>query len=111
MMEILIPVIFVEEALLMKLSILRPLVLLILSEMANFLRGFVYLSLQFSQPSHLFLLPLHLLVKHLHISDLLVQVVLLRRWTDGLPFLASGLPKRESVLVGVQRLQSGSPCC
>jgi hypothetical protein len=105
------PVILVEEALLMKLSVLRPSVLLILSKMVNFFRGFVYLPLQISQPSHLFLLPLHRLMEHLHISDLLVQVVLLRRWTGGLPLLASGLPKREGLLVGVQRLQSGSPCC
>ena len=111
MMEILIPVILVEEALLMKLSVLRPSVLLILSKMANFFIGFVYLPLQISLPSHLFLLPLHLLMEHLHISDLLVQVVLLRRWTGGLPLLASGLPKREGLLVGVQRLQSCSPCC
>src|SRR5688572_7480889 len=111
MMEILIPVIFVEEALLMKLSVLGPLVLLILSKMANFFRGFVYLPLQVSKPSHLFLLLLHLLMKHLHISDLLIQFVLLRRWTGGLPLLASGLPKREGLLVGVQRLQSCSPCC
>jgi hypothetical protein len=48
MMEILIPVIFVEEALLMKLSVLGPSVLLILSKMANFFRGFVYLPLQVS---------------------------------------------------------------
>jgi hypothetical protein len=46
MMEILLPVIFVEEALLMKL--LRPSILLILSKMANFFRGFVYLPLQVS---------------------------------------------------------------
>ena len=48
MMEILILVILVDEALLMKLSVLRPSVLLILSKMSNFLRGFVYLPLQFS---------------------------------------------------------------
>ena len=48
MMEILIPVILVDEALLMKLSVLRPSVLLILSKMANFFRGFVYLPLQVS---------------------------------------------------------------
>jgi hypothetical protein len=42
-MEILIPIILVEEALLMKLSVLRPSVLLILSKMTNFFRGFVYL--------------------------------------------------------------------
>jgi hypothetical protein len=47
-MEILIPVIFVEESLLMKLSVLGPSVLLILIKMANFLRGFVYLPLQVS---------------------------------------------------------------
>jgi hypothetical protein len=44
-MEILIPVILVEEALLMKLSVLRPSVLLVLSKMTNFFRGFVYLHL------------------------------------------------------------------
>jgi hypothetical protein len=48
MVEILIPVIFVEEILLMKIFVLRPSVLLILSKMANFFRGFVYLPLQFS---------------------------------------------------------------
>jgi hypothetical protein len=48
MMEILILVILVDEALLMKLSVLRPSVLLILSKMANFFRGFVYLPLQVS---------------------------------------------------------------
>jgi hypothetical protein len=45
MMEILIPVILIEEALLMKLSVLRPSVLLVLSKMTNFFRGFVYLPL------------------------------------------------------------------
>ena len=45
MMEILIPVIFVEEAVLMKLSVLRPSVLLILCKMANFFGGLVYLPL------------------------------------------------------------------
>jgi hypothetical protein len=40
----------------------------------------------------------------------LVQIVFRRRWTDGLPLLASGLPKRDDILIGVQRLQSGRPC-
>jgi hypothetical protein len=48
MMEIFILVILVAEALLMKLSVLRPSVLLILSKMTNFFRGFVYLPLQVS---------------------------------------------------------------
>jgi hypothetical protein len=45
MMEILIPVILVDEDLLVKLSVLGPSVLLILSKMTNFFRGFVYLPL------------------------------------------------------------------
>jgi hypothetical protein len=45
MMEIIIPVILVDEALLVKLSILGPSVLLILSKMTNFFRGFVDLPL------------------------------------------------------------------
>jgi len=48
LMEIVIPVIFVDEALLMKIFLLRPSGLLIVRKMANFLRGFVYLSLQLS---------------------------------------------------------------
>jgi hypothetical protein len=48
MMEIFIPVILVVEALLMKLSVWRPSVLVILSKMTNFFRGFVYLPLQVS---------------------------------------------------------------
>jgi hypothetical protein len=45
MMEILILVILVDEAFLVKLSILGPPVLLILRKMTNFFRGFVYLPL------------------------------------------------------------------
>jgi hypothetical protein len=41
MMEILIPIILVEEALLVKLSVLGPSVLLILSKMTYFFSGFV----------------------------------------------------------------------
>jgi hypothetical protein len=48
MVEILIPVILVDEALLVKLSMLGPSVLLILSKMSKFFRGFVYLPLQVS---------------------------------------------------------------
>jgi hypothetical protein len=45
MMEIIIPVILVDEALLVKLSLLGPLVLFILREMTNLFTGFVYLPL------------------------------------------------------------------
>jgi hypothetical protein len=50
-------------------------------------------------------------MKHLHVSDFLVQLVLLGCWTSGLPLLASGLSKRKGLLVRVQRLQSGSEGC
>jgi hypothetical protein len=45
MMEILIPVILVDEAFLVKLFVLGPPVLLILRKLTNFFRGFVYLPL------------------------------------------------------------------
>jgi hypothetical protein len=48
MMEILIPVIFVEEALLVQLSVVGPSVLLILSKMTHFFGGFINLPLQVS---------------------------------------------------------------
>jgi hypothetical protein len=41
--------------------------------------------------------------------DFLIQIILRRRRTSGLPLLASGLPKRKDILIGIQRLQSGSP--
>jgi hypothetical protein len=53
---------------------------------------------------------LDLLMEHLQVLDFLIQVVLRRRWTSDLPLLASGLPKRKDILIGIQRLQSGSPC-
>jgi hypothetical protein len=45
MMEILILVILVDEALLVKLYVLGPSILLIFGNMMNFFRGFVYLPL------------------------------------------------------------------
>ena len=109
MMEILIPFILAEEAFLMKLLVLGPSILLVLSKMAHFFSGFVDLPLKISQSGHLLLLPLYLLMKHLHVSDFLVQLLLLECWTSGLPLLASGLSKRKGLLVWVQWLQSGSP--
>jgi hypothetical protein len=88
---------------------LLPSVLLILSKMANFFRGFVYLPLQVSQPSHLFLLPLHLLMEHLHISDLLVQVVLLRRWTGGLPLLLRASRRERVSWLGSSGCKAAAP--
>jgi hypothetical protein len=48
MMEIIIPSILVEEAFLMKLSMLGPSFLFVLSKMAYFFSGFVNLSLKIS---------------------------------------------------------------
>jgi hypothetical protein len=39
---------------------------------------------------------LYLLMDYLHVSDLLVQLLLLECWTGGLPFLASA-SRRERV--------------
>jgi hypothetical protein len=79
----------------MKLPVLGPSILFVLSKMAYFFSGFVNLSLKISQSSHLLLLPFYLLMDYLHVSDFLVQLLLLECWTSGLPFLASGLSERE----------------
>src|SRR5688572_18380582 len=105
MMEILIPFILVEEALLMKLPVLGPSFLLNLSKMAYFFSGLVNLPLKVGYTSHLLLLPLHLLMKHLHVSYFLIQLVFLGCWTSGLTLLASGHLKRKGLLVRVQWLQ------
>jgi hypothetical protein len=47
--------------------------------------------LKISQSGHLLLLPLYLLMDYLHVSDFLVQLLLLECWASGLPLLASGL--------------------
>jgi hypothetical protein len=110
MIKIIIPSIVVEQALLMKLPVLGPSILLVLSKVAYFFSGFVNLPLKVSYSGHLLLLLLYLLMKHLHVSDFLVQLVLLGSWTSGLTLLASGLSKRKGLLIWVQWLQSGSPC-
>jgi hypothetical protein len=72
MIKIIISSITVEQALLMKLPVLGPSILLILSKMAYFFSGFVDLPLTISQSGHLLLLPLHLLMDYLYVSDFLV---------------------------------------
>jgi hypothetical protein len=74
----------------------------------HFFSTFVDLPLKIGQPSHLLLLPLHLLMDDFHVPDLLVQL-LLECWTGGLSLLASSLSERESLLVCVQWLQCSSP--
>ena len=108
MIKIIIPSIVVKQAFLMKLPVLGPSILFVLSKMAYFFSGFVDLSLKISQSGHL-LLPLHLLMDYLHVSDFLVQLLLLECWTSGFPLLALGLSKRKGLLVRVQWLQRSSP--
>jgi hypothetical protein len=110
MIKIIIPSIVIEQAFLMKLPMLGPSILFVLNKMAYFFSGFVDLPLKISQSGHLLLLPLHLLVDNLHVSDFLVQLLLLECWTSGLPLLALGLLKRKGLLVRVEWLQCGSPC-
>jgi hypothetical protein len=85
----------------MKLPVLGPSILFVLSKMAYFFSGFIDLPLKISQSGHLLLLPLYLLMDYLHVSDFLVQLLLLECWTGGLPFLPSGLSKREGLLIWV----------
>jgi hypothetical protein len=109
MIKIIIPSIFIEQAFLMKLPVLGSPILFILSKMTRFLSGLVNLPLKISQPRHLLLLTLYLLMDYLHVPDLLVQLLLLECWTGGFPLLASSLSKRKSFLVWVQRLQCSGP--
>jgi hypothetical protein len=112
MMEVVIPFIFVELVFRMKLPVLRPSVLVILSKMTYLLSSFVDLLLEVGQPEHLFLFPLYLLVDGLQIPDLLVQLLLLKCWAGGFSLLSPSFSEREHLLVCVQWLQC-SPwrCC
>jgi hypothetical protein len=80
---------------------LGPSVLFILSKMTHFFNSFVDLPLKIDEPSHLLLLPLHLLMDDFHIPDLLVQLLLLECWTGDFSLLASSLSERESFLIWV----------
>jgi hypothetical protein len=109
MMGIIIPSIIIKQSFLMKLPVLA-FVLAHLEQdgvLLQWLRQSAFAG-QLAEP--FFLLLLHLLMKHLHIPDLLVQLILLGRWTGGLPLLAPDLSKRKDLLVRIQRLQSSSPC-
>jgi hypothetical protein len=78
---------------------LGPSILFILSKMTHFFSSFVDLPLKISQPRHLLLVPLYLLMDYFHVPDILVQLLLLECWTGGFPLLASSLLKRKSFLV------------
>jgi hypothetical protein len=61
----------------MKLPVLGPSILFILSKMTHLFSGFVDLPLKISQSCHLLLLSLYLMMDDLHVPDLLVQLLLL----------------------------------
>jgi hypothetical protein len=62
MMKVVVPFIFIEWALLTKLPVLRPSVLVILSKMRHLLSCVVNLLLKISQPEHFLLFSLYLLM-------------------------------------------------
>jgi hypothetical protein len=109
-MKVTAPFIIIEWTFLVKLPVLGPSVLVILSEVTHLFGGFIDLLLKVGEPRHLFPLPLHLLMDSLQIPDLLIQLLLLRCWASSLPLLASSFTQR--LLISVQWLH-GSPwhCC
>jgi hypothetical protein len=88
MMEIIVPFIIVVRIVLTKLSVLRPSVLVILGEMTHFLSDLINLPLKISETMHLFFLLLDLLMNGFEVPYFLVQFLLLRCRTSGLPLLA-----------------------
>jgi hypothetical protein len=72
MMKVIVPFIIIDWAFLTKLPMLGPSVLAILSEVTHFFSSFVDISLKIGKLKHLFLLPLHLLMDSLQVSDLLI---------------------------------------
>jgi hypothetical protein len=103
MLEIIIPFVIIVGVVLTKLSVLKSSVLVILSEMTHFLSGLIDLLLKIGKTKHLLFLALDLLMDGFEVPDFLVQLLLLRRWTCSLPFLASSFV--ECFLVDVQWLQ------
>jgi hypothetical protein len=100
MMIVIVPFIFVDWAFRTMLPVLRPLVLVILSEMTHLLSCFINLLLKVGQPKHFLLFPLYLLVDCFYF--------LMKRWASGLSLMAPSLSQGECVLICVQWLQ-GSP--
>jgi hypothetical protein len=83
----------------MKLPVLRPSVLVILSEMTHIFSGPIDLLLKIGETKHLLLFPLDLLMNGFEVPDLSVQLFLLRCRAGSLPFLSSSFP--QCVLVDV----------
>jgi hypothetical protein len=88
MMKITVPFIIIVWNFLAKLPVLRPSVMVILSEVTHFFSGFIDLPLEVGEPKHLFSLLLHLLMDSFQVPDLLIKFLLLRCWAGSLPLLA-----------------------
>jgi hypothetical protein len=98
-MKVTVPFIFVEWIVLMKFPVLRPWVLVILSEMTHFFSGLIDLLLKIDETKHLLPFTLDLLMNSFEVPNLLVQLFLLWCRTSSLPFLNSGFA--QSVLIDV----------
>jgi hypothetical protein len=61
-MKVIVPFIIIDWAFLMKLPVLGPSILVILSKVTHFFGSFVDFSLKVGKPKHIFPLPLYLLV-------------------------------------------------
>jgi hypothetical protein len=77
MMEIVIPIIIIVGISLMKLSLWRSSVLVILSKMTYFFSSFIDLLLKIGKTKHLLSLPFDVLMYSFEIPYLLVQLLLL----------------------------------
>jgi hypothetical protein len=88
MMKVVVPFVIIEWIFLVKLPVLGPSVLVILSEVTHFFGGFIDLPLEAGEPKHLFPLLLHLLMDSFQIPDLLIQFLFLRSWAGSFPLLA-----------------------
>jgi hypothetical protein len=101
MMKVLVPFIIINWAFLLKLPVLGPSVLVILSKVMHFFGIFVDLLLKVGFPKHLFSLRLYLLVNSLQVPDLLVQLFLQRCWAGSLSLLAPSFSQGECLMICV----------
>jgi hypothetical protein len=88
MMKVTISFIIIVWIFLAKLPVLRPSVLVILSEVTHFFGGFIDLPMEIGERKHLFSLLLHLLMDSFQVPNLLIEFLLLRCWAGSLPLLA-----------------------
>jgi hypothetical protein len=71
-MKVTLPFIIIVWIFLVKLPVLGPSILVILSEVTHLFGGFINLPLEVGEPKHLLSLLLHLLMDSFQILDLLI---------------------------------------